>query len=280
MTDARPQFTIYHNPDCGTSRNTLILLREGGVEPKVVEYRRTPPSREVIEGLAERIGFPLRDIMRRKGTPFADLALDNPAIGTDELLDAIAAHPILLNRPIVTSDARALLCRPSDVVLDLMAWQPAKRILKEDGSPFLKDRLISPSDPAFGAALVEAGLPGDDLMESNRRFYAYDMLDGMHAGYAGFEQYGEDVLIRSVVVPPEARKGDIGSGIVPLLLFRALKTGARRAYLITTSAAPFFARLGFKEVERKLAPASILSTRQATFLCPASAALMTRKLGF
>lgn len=280
MTERRPQVTIYHNPDCGTSRNTLALLHEAGIEPKVIEYLRTPPTREEVEGLAARIGFPLRDIMRRKGTPFTDLALDNPAIGKDELLDAIAAHPILLNRPIVTADGRALLCRPSDVVLDLIAWQRARRILKEDGTPFLKDRLISPFDTALGTALVEAGLPADDLLESNRRFYAYEMLDGVHAGYAGLEQYGDDVLIRSVVVPPGARGSGIGSGIVPLLLFRALEAGARRAYLLTTTAAPFFASLGFKEIGRELAPASILSTRQATGLCPASATLMTRKLGF
>ena len=279
MADA-PAITIYHNPDCGTSRNTLALIRKAGVEPKVIAYLATPPSREVIVELAARIGLPLREIMRKKGTPYSELGLDDPAIGVAKLLDAIGAHPVLLNRPIVVGPAGAKLCRPSDAVLDLLPQAPATRVLKEEGVPFLRDAAIVSGDAGLVSALAEAGLPIDDLAEPNRIFYAYDTLDGERVGYGGFERHGEDVLIRSVVVPAGVRHEGIGSNIVPLLLFRAFEAGARRAYLLTTSAAPFFAKLGFREIDRLNAPATILSTRQAVALCPASAHVMFRNLGF
>lgn len=280
MAETDQKVTIYHNPACGTSRNTLALLHGSGVEPAVIEYLVTPPARDVVSDLAARIGLPLRDILRQKGTPYAELGLDDPAIGTEWLLDAIAAHPILLNRPIVVGPKGVKLCRPSDVVIDLLSFLPNTSILKEDGVPFLKDTLISPSDQGLQQALSAAGLPVDDLDEPGRKFYVYDTLDGERVGYAGFERHGSDTLIRSVVVLPTARGSGLGSNIVHLLLFRAFEEGARRTYLLTTSAAPFFAKLGFKEVEREKAPAAILATRQASSLCPASATLMTRKLGF
>src|SRR6187551_395656 len=95
---------IYHNPDCGTSRNALALLRHAGEEPEVIEYLKTPPSREEITGFAKAMGYSLRDLIREKGTPFESLGLSDQSIGDDQLLDAIEAHPILLNRPIVVSD--------------------------------------------------------------------------------------------------------------------------------------------------------------------------------
>jgi arsenate reductase len=108
--------TIYHNPACGTSRNVLGFLRERGIEPHVVEYLKTPPSRAEVRGLADMAGVPLRDLLREKGTPFAELGLGDPAKDDDALLDAIEAHPILLNRPIVVIGERARLCRPSETV--------------------------------------------------------------------------------------------------------------------------------------------------------------------
>lgn len=279
MADA-PDVTIYHNPACGTSRNTLALIRASGAEPRVIEYLATPPSREVIAALARRIGLPLRDILRRKGTPYSDLGLDDPAITENMLLDAVQEHPILLNRPIVASGSGTKLCRPSDVVLDLLPQAPKGRVLKEEGVPFLRDARIMPDDKDLHAALAGAGLPVDDLTEPDRSFFAYDTLDGERIGYGGFERRGRDVLVRSIVVLPRWRKGQFGSNLVPLLLFRAHEEGARAAFLLTTSAAPFFARLGFKELARGDAPAAILATRQAAALCPASAHLMSRKLGF
>lgn len=271
---------IYHNPDCGTSRNTLALIRKAGIEPRVIEYLKTPPSRAELVALAGRIGLPLRDLMRRKGTPYAALGLDDPAVDDAALLDAVAAHPILINRPIVVAPAGVRLCRPSDVVLDLLPDLPRERIEKEEGVPFLRDVPIAADDSEFRAALAAAGLPTDDLAATGATFFAYETLDGRRVGHGGFERYGEEALIRSLVVDPAVRGSGIGRAIVPLLLFRAHRAGARRASLLTATAERFFAPLGFSPIERRAAPPAILATREAAALCPASATMMTRSLGF
>ena len=125
--------TIYHNPKCGTSRNTLAMIRATGTEPSIIEYLKTPPSRAELVDLAARMTLPLRDIMRRKGTPFDELGLDNPDLTDDALLDAINAHPILINRPIVVTDKGVRLCRPSELVLDLLDAPLTGDFTKEDG---------------------------------------------------------------------------------------------------------------------------------------------------
>ncbi|SFG82282.1 arsenate reductase (glutaredoxin) [Methylobacterium gossipiicola] len=123
---------IYHNPDCGTSRNTLAMIRGAGIEPHVVEYLKTPPNRILVRQLAERAGVSIRDLLREKGTPFVELALDDATLTNDQLLDAIAEHPILLNRPLVVSPKGVALCRPSEKVLDLLPAQQGE-FVKEDG---------------------------------------------------------------------------------------------------------------------------------------------------
>ena len=202
MTNA---ITIYHNPECGTSRNTLALLRRLGVELHVVEYLKTPPSRDEIVALAARTGLSLRDLVREKGTPFRELGLDRPDISDDELLDAIAAHPILLNRPLVVSARGVKLCRPSDVVLDLLPKAPPEDFDKEEGAPFLIDGAIPAGDPALAAALAAEALPVDDLAAPGRNFFAYRTLSGALVGYGGFELFGPEVLLRSVVVSAALR---------------------------------------------------------------------------
>ena len=124
--------TIYHNPACGTSRNTLEMIRQSGEEPQVVEYLKTPPSREVLIELLDVMGMKPRDILRKKGTPYAELGLDDPALGDEELLDAMMAHPILIERPIVVTDKGVALCRPSEKVLPLLD-NPVASFTKEDG---------------------------------------------------------------------------------------------------------------------------------------------------
>ena len=124
---------IYHNPACGTSRNTLALIRHVGIEPHVVEYLKTPPSRALVAKLVERMGGSARDILREKGTPYAELGLDDAALSDDQLLDAIEAHPILMNRPIVVTPLGVKLCRPSETVLDLLSQEGLKPFTKEDG---------------------------------------------------------------------------------------------------------------------------------------------------
>ncbi|TXN47374.1 arsenate reductase (glutaredoxin) [Methylobacterium sp. WL7] len=123
---------IYHNPDCGTSRNTLALIRNAGIEPHVIEYLKTPPNRILVRQLAERAGITVRDLLRDKGTPYAELGLGDAALTDDRLLDAIEAHPILLNRPLVVSPRGVALCRPSEAVLDLLPAQQGE-FVKEDG---------------------------------------------------------------------------------------------------------------------------------------------------
>jgi arsenate reductase len=123
---------IYHNPDCGTSRNTLAMIRNAGIEPHVVEYLKTPPNRALIRRMLARAGLSVRDALREKGTPFAELGLGNPALTDAHLLDAVEAHPVLLNRPLVVSPKGVRLCRPSEAVLDLLPGQQGE-FVKEDG---------------------------------------------------------------------------------------------------------------------------------------------------
>ena len=125
--------TIYHNPACGTSRNTLALIRNSGVEPEIVEYLKTPPSRDRLADLIRRMGVPVRDVLREKGTPYAELGLGDPSLSDDRLLDAMIAHPILINRPIVETPLGVRLCRPSEAVLDILPDPQRGAFAKEDG---------------------------------------------------------------------------------------------------------------------------------------------------
>jgi arsenate reductase len=125
--------TIYHNPACGTSRNTLALIRATGAEPQVVHYLDTPPSREELVSLVDRMGISPRDLLRPKGTPYADLGLDDPALTDDQLVDAMMAHPILINRPIVVGPNGVKLCRPSEEVLSILDRPLEADFVKEDG---------------------------------------------------------------------------------------------------------------------------------------------------
>ncbi len=130
MTD----IVIYHNPECGTSRNALAMIRNAGIEPHVVEYLKTPPSRALLESLIDRAGITPRALLREKGTPFAELGLDNPALTDAQLIDAMMEHPILINRPLVASPLGVKLCRrPSEEVLDLIPVAQRGGFAKEDG---------------------------------------------------------------------------------------------------------------------------------------------------
>jgi len=125
--------TIYHNPACGTSRNTLAMIRQSGVEPEVIPYLETPPTRERLEELIAAMEITPRDLLRRKGTPFDELGLDDPSLSDSALIDAMMAHPILINRPIVVTDKGVRLCRPSEAVLPLLENRDIGPFTKEDG---------------------------------------------------------------------------------------------------------------------------------------------------
>ena len=124
---------IYHNPECGTSRNALAMIRNAGIEPHVVEYLKTPPSRAMLEGLIVRAGITPRKLLREKGTPFAELGLDDPTRSDEQLIDAMMEHPVLTNRPLVVSPLGVRLCRPSEEVLDLIPADQQAAFTKEDG---------------------------------------------------------------------------------------------------------------------------------------------------
>lgn len=127
--------TIYHNPDCGTSRNTLGLIRNAGIEPEVVFYLDTPPDRDTLRRLIADSGLTVREVLRRQGTPYEALGLDNPALDDDTLLTHMLAHPILINRPLVVTPLGTRLCRPSEVVLDILPQPQRGAFVKEDGQP-------------------------------------------------------------------------------------------------------------------------------------------------
>jgi arsenate reductase len=131
------EVTIYHNPDCGTSRNTLALIRNAGVEPTVIEYLKTPPSREVLVDLITRAGLTVRGAIRIKGTPYHELGLDNPSLSDDQLLDAMLAYPILINRPFVVTPWGVRLSRPSELVLDILPLRQKGPFNKEDGEAII-----------------------------------------------------------------------------------------------------------------------------------------------
>jgi arsenate reductase len=125
--------TIFHNPACGTSRNTLALIRHAGIEPVVIEYLKTPPSREELRELVAAMGLPVRELLRRKETLYVELGLDASTLSDEQLLDAMLAHPILINRPIVVTDLGTKLCRPSEEVLELLPVAKLSPFVKEDG---------------------------------------------------------------------------------------------------------------------------------------------------
>ncbi len=124
---------IYHNPACGTSRNVLGLIRNSGEEPRIIEYLKTPPSRAELAELIRRMGITARELLRRKGTPYDALELDDPTLTEDQLLDAMMAHPALINRPIVVTPLGVRLCRPSEAVLDILPGPQRGAFFKEDG---------------------------------------------------------------------------------------------------------------------------------------------------
>ncbi|MGV7240277.1 arsenate reductase (glutaredoxin) [Caballeronia sp. M23-90] len=132
--------TIYHNPECGTSRNTLAMIRNADIEPTVIEYLKTPPSREILTKLIEESGLSVREAIRQKGTPYADLGLDNPVLNDEQLIDAMLDHPILINRPFVVTPIGVRLCRPSEVLLDILPEALTKPFTKEDGEVVIDEQ--------------------------------------------------------------------------------------------------------------------------------------------
>ncbi|NEX63326.1 arsenate reductase (glutaredoxin) [Noviherbaspirillum galbum] len=140
--------TIYHNPACGTSRNTLAMIRNAGIEPTVIEYLNNPPTRDELKEIITRAGVSVRDAIRQKGTPYAELGLDDPNLTNEQLLEAMVATPVLINRPFVITSAGVRLCRPSEVLLDILPMPQKGPFAKEDGEAVIdaKGRRVGKHD--------------------------------------------------------------------------------------------------------------------------------------
>ena len=132
--------TIYHNPKCGTSRNTLALIRNAGIEPEVIEYLKTPPTREKLRELVAQMAVPVREVIRQKEAVYMELGLDDPTVSDDALIDAMLANPILINRPIVVTSLATRLCRPSEAVLDILPQPQRGAFAKEDGEQVVDEK--------------------------------------------------------------------------------------------------------------------------------------------
>ena len=141
------EVTIYHNPNCGTSRNVLGLIRNAGIEPTIIEYLKAPPDRQTLLSLIKRMGIRVRELLRRKGTPFDELGLDDPQWTDDQLIDAMLAEPILINRPIVVTPLGVKLCRPSEMVLDILPTPQRRAFTKEDGEKVADDQARPTPEP-------------------------------------------------------------------------------------------------------------------------------------
>ena len=131
---------IYHNPKCGTSRNTLALIENAGIQPEVIEYLKTPPSKQTLKDLIGKMGVPVRDVIRAKEPLYLELKLDDMTLSDDVLIDAMVANPILINRPIVVTDLGVKLCRPSELVLDILSASQQQAFVKEDGTPVVDEK--------------------------------------------------------------------------------------------------------------------------------------------
>ena len=270
--------TIYHNPACGTSRNVLALIRNAGIEPEVIEYLKTPPTRTELLELVQRMKVPLREILRRKGTPFDELGLGNPSLGDDVLLDAIGKHPILINRPIVVTPLGVSLCRPSETVLELLDRPQRSEFVKEDGEPVVVAQDMHGALEPLATALTAARLPASDIALPGRRFYRFATTLGETVGFGGIEGYGPDRLVRSVVVLPESRGRGYGKAIANSLERLAGEDGAKRLHLLTTDAASFCETMGYAASERDTAPVEIAGSAEFTGLCPGSARYMVKSV--
>jgi arsenate reductase len=264
--------TIYHNPDCATSRNALAMIRNSGVEPHVIEYLKTPPSRDEVSSLAARMAAPLRNLLRRKGTPFEALGLGDPALTDDDLLDAVERHPILINRPIVVTPLGVRLCRPSEVVLDLLQDPQRTAFVKEDGEPVVIAAPLGPDElDELEALLSAAGLPASDIRLPDRQFYRFTTTLGETVAVGGLEGQGGDRLLRSLAVVADRRGRGFGKAVALTLERLAGNQATQRLHLLTTDAAEFFARLGYVAAERALAPEAVRRSAEFVELCPGTA---------
>lgn len=235
---------IYHNPSCSMSRNALRLIREAGVEPKIIEYLETPPTRAELLQRLDEAQIPVREILRTKESQFAALGLADNSLPDTAILDALDAHPILMQRPIVVSPLGVNVCRPPELVLALLHNAPRPETRREDGSDFLVDEEIELS-PQLISALLAEDMPVDALDDSCT-VYRMRSLAGAELAYAAIEIERRVARLIAFVVLPAARNKRVGRNMMHLLSRRAFDLGAREMSVASGKAAGFFHRLGFE----------------------------------
>jgi arsenate reductase len=235
---------IYHNPSCSMSRNALRLIRETGVEPRIIEYLETPPDRAELMQLLEAARISVPEILRSKESHFADLGLGDNPLPDSALLDALDAHPILMQRPIVVTALGVNVCRPPELVLALLQNAPRPGTKREDGSDFLIDEEI-PFSAELIAELTSADASASELTEACTTLRVRT-LDGAEIGHAGFQIRGKAAELIAFTVLPAARRAHAGTNMMRLVLRRAYDLGAREMTVTTDRAVEFLAAVGFK----------------------------------
>ncbi|MFC4277958.1 arsenate reductase (glutaredoxin) [Achromobacter aloeverae] len=257
--------TIYHNPDCGTSRNVLAALQALRLNPMVIEYLKAPPDAGTLKSLITAASMSVRDAIRVKGTPYKELGLDGAEWSDDALIEQTVRHPILINRPLVVTGKGVRLCRPSDVVLDLVDTPHGIRLEKEEGVPFLGDTLISSEAVAAGQATPV-------------QFYAYRATDGAVLAHASVALQGTHALVHTLTVDAAHRGQGLGHNVLALLLRRAFEQGARRAWVSSDTAGAFFGKSGFKTIDRGQAPSAVLAAGPPMDTNASTPTLYTRQI--
>lgn len=256
--------TIYHNPACGTSRKALGLIRLAGLEPQVIEYLLDPPTRERLAGMIHAAGLGVREALREKGTPYEQLGLSDRSLTDDQLLDAMMANPILINRPFVVTDLGTRLCRPPEIVLDILPKPP---FVAADAADL----------PAIRDLLSEAQLPVADIEGPTIRFWlARDQ--GKVVGTVALEVHGGSAMLRSLAVHPDHRGKGLGQALVRHAELCARNDGIQELCLLTTTAAELFGRRGYALISRDHAPEGVRRSEEFRSLCPDTAVCMLKRL--
>ncbi len=253
--------TLYHNPDCGTSRNVLHNLLRLGLKPVVILYLEQPPPPAQLLRLAQASGLKLQELLRIKGSPYHALGLDAPHWSDAQRLEHMQRHPILINRPLLESPTGVRLCRPSDLMLDLLPGAAGLRLEKEDGTPLLRDSLVEPDDPGLKQAWRAAGLPD---LPTGTLAYRYATTDGDRVAHAAVSTAGGHAWLHGIAPEPAWRDTGATAGVLALASRRAFDRGARQLWTDAPQAGPAMTSGGWRSAG--LPPASLRPSTGADIL--------------
>lgn len=270
-------FSILYNPNCETCRNVLAFLRHCGEEPEIIEYLRTPLSPAELKKRIAESGLSPELVLRKKGTPYTAMGLNHPDLQDETRITAMLTHPILLNRPLVSHDGITRLCRPADLILDLVPESPDGDFIKADGRPLMRDIRIPATDEGLIPAFNCYGLKDPQVYPELCRFREFRTLAGRICGYTAMGVYGTDALIAALVVAPPMRKYHPERSMMRILMSRALMAGARTGWLVCHGVREEAAQLGFT---RPTEVPSIILNRLRGYGFAADTEILYRTLSF